>query len=325
MTDTDMPPPDEAPPPAAAPKVFAFQHKLFQAAGAVFEIDEATHEPCLSVDLGDVKANIDLDTICPGFKIPADSDDAQMLELVRRALAHVDRIAPGDPIPSEILDGAASWKISPHHLLVAEGRITLSLLTWIGELEGKAMTPAELMALATDDGSKARMREAFAKLAEHMGLPASRKGEVLGRVGTLAKELAYIEALRERQHAIEMVRVKLREMRRQYQNERATAADIDRVLALIDPPVKRFATRFDDLDAQTGETANVIPNLARTIAFIRTARDEIRAEMRHWESTLDVWRQLPAQRGAKVERAIADLYRFLARYYPAEQTWTRHA
>ncbi len=322
---------DNRPDPAAllrgpdAPTHFAFEHLLFQTKGAVFAIDEATGKPSLVVDLGDVVANIDIDTIGAGFSIPASSRDAQMLELVRRALVHVKRIAPGDPIPSEILDGAASWHIEPHHLLVAEGRISLSLLAWMGDGKGEALEPSALVKLAEDPETKARLREAFAKLAQHMGLPASRKGEVLGRVATLAKELAYIEALRERLAQIERLRAKLRELHRQYRGDRKTTEELDRTLKLMGPPLQRFAHTFDDLDAQTGETANVMPNLPSAIAFIRATRDGLRAEFMKWDAMLELWRDLAPARSAKVERAVVYIYQFVARTYPNEQAWTRHA
>jgi hypothetical protein len=311
--------------PADSPTHLVFEHRLFAAKGAAFEIDAATGTPSLCVDLGDVVAHIDLDAIGSSFGIAADSSDAQMLELVRRALAHVQRIEPGDAIPSEILDGAASWRIEPHHLLVSEGRISASLLAWMGDGHGGTLEPAALIKLAEDPQTKTRLREAFTKLAEHMGLPASRRGEVLGRVATLAKELAYIEALRERSAAIERIRTKLRELHRQYRTERKTAEEIDRALKLMAPPLERFSARFDDLDGQTGETANVMPNLPTAIAFIRKARDELRAEFVKWDAMVELWSNLAPTRSALAERAIVHIYRFLARTYPITQEWTRHA
>jgi len=310
---------------ADAPAHFAFEHKLFQAQGAVFRIDEANGRPCLAVDLGDVVAAIDLDALGAGFGIAAGSGDAAMLELVRRALEHVAQVAPGDKVPSEILDGAASWKIEPHHLLVSEGRISQSLIAWMGGSHDDRLSPGELARLASDPATKARLREAFGQLAERMGLPPSRKGEVLGRVATLAKELAYIEALREQFARIERLRAKASELHRQYRADKKTAEEIGRALTLMAPPLKKFAQRFEELDAQTGETANLLPNLPSAIAFVRAARDALRKEFRVWEAQLELWRDLAPARGARAERAIVYLYRFLARHYPIDQHWTPHA
>ena len=309
---------------AETPTHFAFAHPLFAAKGTAFEIDATTGTPCLRVDLGDVAAHIDLDAIGCGFGIAADQPDAQMLELVRRALAHVKRIAPGDAIPSEILDGAASWRIEPHHRLLSEGRISASLLAWMGDGHGGPLAPAALVKLAEDPQTQQRLRAVFAKLAEHLGLPESRRGEVLVRVATLARELAYIEALRERLVAIERIRAKLRELHRQYRTERKTVEEIDRALKLMAPPLQRFAARFDDLDGQTGETANVMPNLPSAIAFIRKARDELRAEFVKWDAMVELWRDMAPTRSAAAERAVVHIYRFLARTYPITQEWTHH-
>jgi len=313
---------DRAPHADAVPTRFAFEHRLFAAKGAVFKTDSTTSKPCLAVDLGDIVAHIDLDAIGNGFGIAADSQDAQMLDLVRRALAHVERIAPGDAVPSEMLDGTASWRIESRHLLVSQGRICASLLAWMGGGYGGAMDPAALMKLAEDPEAKARLREAFTKLAAHIGLPPARKAEALGRVATLANELAYIEALRERLAAVERVHAKLRQLHRQYRTRRATAEEIDRTLKLIAPPLRRLAARFDDLDGQTGETANVIPNLPTTIAFIRKARDELRGELVKWETVVETWRDVAPVRSELAERAILQIYGFLARTYPIGKEWS---
>jgi uncharacterized coiled-coil DUF342 family protein len=195
----------------------------------------------------------------------------------------------------------------------------------MGDGQGGALEPAALIKLAEDPAAKARLREAFGKLAAHLGLPPARKGEVLGRVATLAKELAYIEALRERLAAIEGVRAKLRELYRQYRARRKIAEEIDRALKLMAPPLQRLAARFDDLDGQTGETANVLPNLPAAIAFIRKARDELRGEFVKWDAVVEAWRYLAPARSDLAERAIVQIYGFLARTYPISIEWTKHA
>jgi hypothetical protein len=319
-----QPDPAASPRGADGPTHFVFEHRLFAVKGAMFETTESTGTMCLAVDLGDIVAHVDLDAIANSFGIPADSQDAQMLELVRRALAHVKRIAPGDAIPSEILDGTASWRIEPRHLLLSQGRICASLLAWMGEGHGSALEPSALMRLAADPQAKASLREAFGKLAAHLGLPPARTGEVLGRVGTLAKELAYIEALRERLAAIEGVRATLHQLFRLYRGRHQTAGEIERALKLMAPPLARLTARFDNLDSQTAETANVMPNLPTAIAFIRTARDELRGEFLKWEPTVESWRSVAPVRSERAERAIMQIYGFLARTYPLAKEWTKH-
>lgn len=300
-----------------APTHFAFDHKLFQAQGAAFRIDEASGRPCLAVDLGDVVAAMDLDALAPGFAIAPASRDAAMLELVRRALAPGASIAPGDAVPQTVLDGGGAWQLAPHHLLVAEGKIRQALVAWLGGDKDERLSPDELARLASAPATKTRLREGFGALAERLGLPASRAGEVLGRVMTLASELGYVEALRDRFDAIGRLCAKAAELHRQYSAEKASAERLARALARMAPPKADFEKRFAELDAKTDATADAMARLPDTIAFVRQARDALRADFRAWEPQLELWRDLPPLRGPKAERAAIYLDRFLQRQYPA--------
>jgi hypothetical protein len=309
-----------------APTHFVFEHKLFQAQGAVFRIDETNARPCLAVDLGDVVANMDLDAIASGFGIAPAGPDAAMLELVRRALGHVEQVAPGDAIPPAILDAAASWKIEPLHLIVAEGRVSHSLIVWMGGTQDERPSMGELARLADDPATKARLCEAFGALAERMGLPPSRRTEALGRVTTLAKELAYVEALRVRYGEIDRLRAKARDLHRLYRAQQETAPSktaglIERALTLMAGPLENVAALFQTIDGQMDATpdaaAHAMANLPSAIAAIRLARDALRIEFQRWEPQLELWRDLVPARSAKAERAALYLERFLASHYPA--------
>ena len=288
----------------------------------MFETAEATGTMCLAVDLGDIVAHIDLDAIANSFGIAADSQDAQMLELVRRALAHVKRIAPGDAIPSEILDGTASWHIEPRHLLLSQGRICASLLAWIGERHGHALEPSALMKLAADPQAKASLREAFDRLAAHLGLPPARTGEVLGRVATLAKELAYIEALRERYGKIKMIEKKIAEAGKLYRRERAVSDDVSRIQALIKGPLSEFPSIFKMVYTQMADVRMVLRSVPAQVQFIRTMRDELSVRFMKWEEMIQLWEMIPPERGEMIERALRLTYRFMARHFPQRSEWS---
>lgn len=104
-------------------RTFVFTHRVFAAPNAHFKLDEQTGEPVLSVNLGELKAALSLDTLCRSFSIRPESSDGRMLEAIARALRFVRRIRPGDTIPVELLDGSASWKVEAWHLARANARL----------------------------------------------------------------------------------------------------------------------------------------------------------------------------------------------------------
>ncbi|MBL0930198.1 MAG: ATP-binding cassette domain-containing protein [Alphaproteobacteria bacterium] len=116
-----------------------------------------------------------IDAVREYFKIPADSADGKLLAEIPNALKYVPAIHPGDAIPSELIDGTASWKVEKHHLETAHGRIAAGLLAWIGE-GTKAESAVEFAAMASDPAVKTKVQA------------AARAKELLARVGLSARE-----------------------------------------------------------------------------------------------------------------------------------------
>jgi hypothetical protein len=310
----------QAPKTAAEPKRFEFAHKVFAAPGAIFEIDAQTDEPVLKVDLGDLRAAMPFQALREKFVLAADSPDRRMLDEVAKALAFVRRVRPGDTIPAELLDGSASWKVEKRHLETAQGRVTAGLLAWLGE-GSKAESAVELAALAADAGVKAKVQAAFGRLAQRMGLPDERRSEVVDAVDRLAHELSYIEALRDKvgqaRRAVEL----LKRLRGSYRRERGTLESLERIVHLLEKPVKRYECRIAEVDAQTGETHNTILNLTRQIAFMREARDWLHRETMRWDEILEAWASETAEPTRAQQRKIAATYRFAARHFPLAEEW----
>lgn len=121
----------EAPRVAAPARRFDFAHKVFSVAGALFQIDPQTDDPVYSVDLGDVRANPTFVAPRAAFGLEPEDPDSKLLDDVGRALSFVKRIRPGDTMPSELLDGTASWTVSDQHRAIARGRITVGLTAWM--------------------------------------------------------------------------------------------------------------------------------------------------------------------------------------------------
>jgi hypothetical protein len=305
---------------AAEPKRFEFAHKVFAAPGALFARDEASDEPVLRVDLGDLRAAMHFETLRANFGLAADSADSKALDDVRKALSFVRIVRPGDTIPAELLDGSASWKVEPRHLKTAHGRITAGLLAWLGE-GTKAESTLELAALAEDPAVKAKVQTAFGRLAQRMGIPDERRGEVVDAVERLASELSYIEALREKvgqaRRAVEL----FKRLRGAYKRERGALDGLERIVHLLEKPVKRYEYRLTEVDGQTGETANTIVNLGRQIAYVREARDWLHGETMRWDDVLAAWAGEAAEPSRGQQRKIGATYRFAARHFPLVEEW----
>lgn len=305
---------------AAEPKRFEFAHKVFAAPGALFEPDDVSGDPVLKVDLGDLRAAMTFETLRANFALTDGSPDAGMLGEVAKALGFVRRVRPGDTIPAELLDGSASWKVEKRHLETAQGRITAGLLAWLGE-GAKAESAVEFAALAADAGVRAKVQAAFGRLAQRMGLPDERRGEVVDAVDRLANELSYVEALREKvgqaRKAVEL----FKRLRGCYKRERGALESLERIVHLLEKPVKRYEYRLIEIDAQTGETHNTILNLARQIAFVREARDWLHRETMRWDDMLETWASETAEPSRAQQRKIGATYRFAARYFPLVEEW----
>ncbi len=301
-------------------KRFEFVHKVFAVPGAIFELDDHTNEPVLKLDLGDLRAAMTFETLRANFGLTAGSPDDRALTDVGKALGFVRCVRPGDTIPAELLDGSASWRVEPRHLATAQGRITAGLLAWLGE-GTKAESAVELAALAADAGVKAKVQTAFGRLAVRMGLPDDRRGEVVDAVDRLANELSYIEALREKvgqtRRAVEL----FKRLRAAYKRERGASESLERIVHLLERPVKRYESRLAEVDAQTGEIQNTIINLARQIAFVREARDWLHREIMRWDDVLETWAGESAEPSHAQQRKIGATYRFAARYFPLVEEW----
>ncbi len=314
----------EAPKVAAPARRFTFAHKVFQIESGIFRLDDMTDEPVYSVDLGDLRANLTFDALRSAFTIKPEDPDSKLLDEVGRGLAFVKRIRPGDVIPAELVDGTASWAVEDQHRAIARGRISAGLMAWMaGKPPAQQMSMLELAKMAEDPETKTRVQAAFAKLAGELGLPPERKGEVVGQIDKLVDELAYVEALRERVARARRIVETLKRLRVAYKRERGVHDEIDRTVALAEPPVAKFEYQLAEVDAQTGETANALRTLPRQITFIREMRDRLHAQLMKWDDILEAWHQVPPERSATVQRLVRNTYRFVARYFPAESEWVR--
>ncbi|MBL8808142.1 MAG: hypothetical protein JNN22_14955 [Rhodospirillales bacterium] len=309
---------------AARPRTFEFAHKVFKVDKGVFRIDPTDDKPVYCVDLGDVRASLTFATLKNSFGIEAGHPDAEMLEEVKRALAVVPQIRPGDSIPSELLDGTASWKVDDRHRTVARGRIWFALVAWVAGEKPNAKVDMQAFAqLAQSPEARQRVQSAFGQLAEKLGYPPERRADVVEQVERLIDEVSYIEALRERVGLARGVIGTLKRLRQAYRRERTLAEEVERTILLGERPVAALEQLLGAVDTRLADTLSVLRELPQQIDFIRKTRDAIHARMLKWDAVVALWEGENGAPGEETHRRVRETYRFVARHFPIASSWQR--
>lgn len=310
-----------APKTAAEARVFAFTHPVFAIKGSYFRLGTDGETALYYVHMGETYAGIAVDHLTRSFDIPKDGDDAKLIGMAAAGLKYVHEIRPGDSIPSELLDGSASWSVGRKHMNAAEARFSMQLISW---LNGKPMSTLDGNAFADlldDPGTKIRVQEAFTAIAVKLGLGSERRQEVVDKVDELIREWSYIEALRSRCFRVRKIAATLRSLAGAYKSERAAREEIDRVQALMTAPVKKLAELFEQLDANTEELIQLLKKFEDTVAYVRRMRDELHQRLMRWDELIGAWANATTERSRANERLVRQTYRFVARHFPQTSEW----
>ncbi|WP_169568860.1 hypothetical protein [Sneathiella limimaris] len=297
---------------------FAFKHKIFEVPGAHFKLTNDNREPSLFVRLGDMVGAVPVRSICQEFGIDKDSSDGELLKIVSNSLKFVKEIHPNDSIPTEILDGTASWSIEEKHRNIARGRITMQLVSWLSGSEEIITNSGELEAIAADPETKQKVQDAFKEIANKLGIT---KDDVVAKVDDVIRELSYIEALRDHYSQIKRIGINVDRLQTVYRRDRGMMDDLSRINALIKPVIADFDRKFDEMDAQTCEVLTVLKNFDPTIEYIRKTRDDLHQKFMIWDEMIDGWRDLEPEENTGVEKQLKHTYRFLAQNFMQGQTW----
>lgn len=300
---------------------FLFDHKVFTLENCRFLVSKSTDEPVMRFALGKNDAEVVLDKLCNEFAIDPKSFDGQLLDMVKKGLKYVREIRPGDTIPNELIDGTASWRVDDKHFQIAKGRLTVQLVTWLTGGEAVISSPEQLAQIVDDPQTKARVQEAFKVIANKLSLTGEGEAEVGKRIDTLAKELSFIEALRERAQGLQRLRTGLEVAARLYKNERSVKDEIVRMQTLSLPPLTDVDTRFAQLDAQTGEILSMLNKYSQNIAYIREMRDDLHTYIMQWDEVIDGWAAIPLDKGPPLEQLLKKTYQYLARRFSQAKQW----
>ncbi len=300
---------------------FLFDHKVFTLENCRFLVSKATDEPVMRFALGKNDAEVVLDKLCNEFAIDPKSFDGQLLDMVKKGLKYVPEIRPGDTIPNELIDGTASWRVDEKHFMIAKGRLTVQLVTWLTGGETVISSPEQLAQIVDDPATKGRVQEAFKMIANKLALSGDGEVEVGKRIENLAKELSYVEALRERSQGLERLRTGLEAAARIYKNERTLKDEIVRMQTLSLPPLKDMEARFAQVDAQTGEILSMLNKYTQNIAYIREMRDDLHTYLMQWDEVIDGWTGTPVEKGQPLEQLLKKTYQYLARRFSQANQW----
>lgn len=298
---------------------FSFEHAVFRAPNPRFLIAN-NGEPSLVVELAELDALVPIKSLRMEFELDKTAD-GPMLDKVVAGLRFVKLIRPGDSIPREILDGTASWAVEPRHIEIAKGRITMQISSWLTGSETVIVDQEALMQLAEDPAIKQRVTAAFSDIAVKLGLPPDRKQDVIDRIDELARELSYIEALRERFGVIRDIGETIAAFQKIYRRDRTVIEDLSRISNLMRRPLTELQSIFDQVDGMSGEIVSLLRNMVRQIEFIRESRDELHQRMMLWDESIAKWSVILVERTPDNEVLMKEFYRFLARNYIVEKPW----
>lgn len=290
-------------------------------ANATFRRAESDGAPVMVVPLGDGVAALPLRSLQREFGIEDDSADGRMLALIAESLDFVAGLSIGDPLPSEVLTGRASWQPGSKYEQAAATKLRLQLLAWVDPaLAGQGGPAPSLERMETDPALRAAVQRAFERATAELGLSDPR--EVMQLVADVAGELAYIEALREtflrRVHSM-MARLDGLSTGAVMNIERQTT--LSRIRRLAHAANAQIRSRFEEVDAQTGEVLATLRHVERHTIFIRAQRDWLYRSSRAWEPLLVEWDSaMPGLDDAAWGR-LHRTYHFLAPRFMPVQEW----
>ncbi|CAK0773131.1 hypothetical protein WCLP8_4980003 [uncultured Gammaproteobacteria bacterium] len=246
-----------------------------------------------------------------------------MLRIVESSLKFVKVIRPGESIPRELLDGSASWSVEDRHRAIARGRLAFQITSWITGNEIVISDLAQLEQIVEDPKTKERVLEAFAVLAERLGLPPERKQEVADRIDAFGHELSYIEALRERYGMVKNILAKIGDLQRIYRSDRSVVEEIVQMRKLFAKPIAQFENVFLQVDGQTGEILALLKKYDAQVGFTRKMRDNLHTTLMDWDDMITKWEALEVGRSGEAESLLKATYRFLAQRFLNTTVWKR--
>lgn len=286
---------------------------------AVFRRAEGDGVASLVIPLGERLAVVPLWALQREFDIPDDSPDGRTLGLISRSLDYVAGLRIGDPIPPEVLTGAASWSPEPRHRAAAEARVRRHLLAGM-DAEAAPATPERLR---DEPALRAALQVCLKRVAASLGLAGGWQA-ALGLLEQIADELAYIEALRE------TLLLRVRAFSRQlgalgvdWRGDSDRQTTLTQVRRLAGIACDRLGARFAEIDRRVADVLGTLRDLDGYRHYIREQRDWLHRSRRAFEPILAEWEADGSLLDDAARPRLARAYQFLAPRFMPVHEWER--
>lgn len=308
----------------AAPNRCTLEHPLFsKLADVVFRPAEADGTPSLVMPLGRSVAVLPLRSLQAELGIDGASTDGQMLARIARSLDFVAALRLGDPLPVEVLDGAASWQPGPLHQQLAASRLKLQLIGQLGmdaSVDWARSEPQAVLAAAADPGMRPGLQAAYIEAAARLGVPDAAAAARLAE--DAAHELSFVEALRDwLLGRVLRLSGRLRRLAGSLAQNLSGLELLSRVTRLTSIALGRINARFADVDGQTEVVLDVLRTLETWRTLIRQHRDWLYCSLRGWEPILAAWDLATPGWSGGTWGLLGRTYRFLAPRFMPMQEW----
>ncbi|HVY12801.1 MAG TPA: hypothetical protein VHB73_04475 [Alphaproteobacteria bacterium] len=298
---------------------FVFGHRIFQIENCRFALNGSDKLPCFCVPMGEQVAAIELRKLQQEFEIRVGSSDDTLLKQVEKGLRYVREIRPNDSIPREILDGSASWSVEEHHNDMARAKLNMELIFWFTGFRGDMPSLEEMQRTQKDPQEREQMRDAHVKLAQLLDLKDPRLSAQ--RLQDIAREAAYIEALRERSLKLNDIQQKLNAFTAAFKKDNAFLAEIMRMQDLMRRASRIIADKFLPADGILKEVPRVVGEMKSAIGLVRQVRDDVNIELGKWDDHLALWADMKIERSEANEKYFRKFYQFLAENYMEQAAW----
>lgn len=286
-----------------------------------FKLLDDTGEPSMIMPLQEGEVSLKLNGIKRELGLGPEDRDARTLDTIAEALKYVRGIRAGDPVPSELLSGQASWEVSQKDRNTAHNRVTMQLVSWMSGDEILVTEPEQLAQIVEDPKTREKINAAFVEAAESLGFGKDNWEDVLALVGNLAEELSFIETLRSKFHKVESINKMVLDLGEKYKSEMSVMDVVTPVTRLFKIAIAGLRESFNEIDAQTGEILSVLKNITSQTKFIRKSRDDLHRKLWAWEGQVEVWEMTVLKRSQHNEQLLDELYRFLAQRFLPTQEW----
>lgn len=298
-------------------KHFVFTHKVFSVEDGFFSTIHRK-EPVFNARLGELTAIIDFPRLKSEFGIDPETPDGEMLKNVRDALKIVKIIKPGDKIPSELLDGTASWNFDPRMRELTKTKVVNAILEWQRETAEVDVSESA----QSDDPVDVAFECLGRKLKIGGGAPRKAIAEMVER---LSDELTYIEAIGERLAQLSGMRNFIRALLKSSTQDAEFGQELMRIDDLIAEPIKKLGGKIREARVKSFDVLSSIGMFPEHTTYLRGVRDQMRWELMDWDEIFDDWKYATSEEGEVTAELCRRIYRLLAEKYARGQSWSAMA